>query len=87
MTKSLQFHRIVKVVAGTVLVIALVISFFQRLYAPNVLVLENSPNFPNWLSWLAWFLGAIAAITYFLVDVIEWWRDRSQPLPPGENDV
>jgi hypothetical protein len=61
----------IKIISGTLVIVALVISFFERWYAPNVLVLENSPNFPSWLGWLGWGLAAVAALTYFLVDIVE----------------
>jgi hypothetical protein len=62
----------IKVIAGTLLVVGLAINFFERWYAPHTLLLESSPNFPTWLAWLGWVLAAVAAITYFGVDIVEW---------------
>ena len=59
----------IKIVCGTLVVVALVINFFERKFAPHVLLLQSSPRFPSWLGWLGWGLAAIAALTYFYLDV------------------
>jgi len=59
----------IKVSCGTLVVIALVINFFERRYAPHTLLLESSPRFPSWLGWLGWSLASLAALAYFYIDV------------------
>lgn len=61
---------IVKAVCGTLVVVGLLINFFERKYAPHTLLLESSPNFPSWLGWAGWVVALSAAVGYFIVDVI-----------------
>jgi hypothetical protein len=70
-----------KLVAGTLVVVALVINFFDRWYAPQTLVLESSPNFPTWIGWAGWGLAAVAALTYFSIDFLEGRRGRTTHAP------
>lgn len=61
---------IVKAVCGTLVVVGLLINFFERKYAPHALLLESSPNFPAWLGWAGWVVALLASVGYFLIDVI-----------------
>ena len=70
MTSDTQL--IIKVIAGTVLFISLVIGFFERWYRPSHLLLEQSRSLPSWAGWLGCGFGAVAALTYVVVDFIEW---------------
>jgi hypothetical protein len=70
MTSEMQL--ILKVIAGTVLVVALVIGFLERLFRPSYLLLESSRSFPTWIGWLGWGLATIAALTYILLDFVAW---------------
>ncbi len=70
-----------KLVAGTLVVVALVINFFERWYAPQTLLLESSPNFPAWIGWAGWTLAAVAALTYFSIDFLEGRRGRTTHAP------
>ena len=63
---------LIKVIAGTLLVIALTISFLERWFAPTHIVTEDSRSFPSWVGWFGWGLAALATILYVAVDLIEW---------------
>jgi len=67
-----ETQLIVKVVAGTVLVIALIIGFLERWFRPSYLMLEQSRSFPSWIGWLGWGLATLATLTYVLVDFVAW---------------
>ena len=67
-----ETQLIVKVVAFTVLVIALIIGFFERWFRPSYLMLEQSHSFPTWIGWLGWGLATLATLTYALVDFVAW---------------
>lgn len=58
-----------KVIFGTLVVVGLVINFFERWFAPQTLLLESSPNFPAWLGWTAWVVAALAAVGYFVIEI------------------
>ena len=60
-----------KIVTATVVIVGIVVSFFDRWYAPNALLLESSPNRPWWLGWLMWVLASVPAILYLLLDYLE----------------
>lgn len=62
----------VKVIAGTLIVVGLVVSFFERLFPPEYYETERSRRFPAWLAWLGWAVTAVAAVAYFIVDIVEW---------------
>lgn len=63
-----ETQLILKIVAGTVLVIALIIGFFERLFRPSYLMLESSRSFPSWVGWLGWGMATLATLTCMLVD-------------------
>jgi len=69
MTPQTQYA--LKIIAGAVLIISLLLGFFERRYRPNYLKWENSPNFPHWLGWLGWGLATLAALTYIAVDIVD----------------
>jgi hypothetical protein len=60
-----------KIVAATVVVVGIVVSFLDRWYAPHALLLESSPRRPWWLAWLGWFLTSIPAVLYIVLDYLE----------------
>ena len=70
MTPEMQL--VVKVVSGTVLIIALIIGFFERWFRPSYLMLEESHSFPSWIAWLGWGLATLATLAYIIVDFIAW---------------
>ena len=70
MTPDVQL--IVKVIAGTTLVIALVIGFFERWYKPDYYFTAQSKEIPGWVGWLGWGLAAAATIAYVVVDFVQW---------------
>ena len=61
----------IKLIAGTLIIVSLVIGFLEKWYAPHMIVLESSPDFPNWLGWAGWIIAASAALTYIGLDVFE----------------
>ncbi len=67
-----ETQLVVKVVAGTALVIALIIGFLERWFRPSYLMLEDSRSFPSWIGWFGWGLAALATLTYVLVDFVAW---------------
>ena len=67
-----ETQLLLKVFAGTVLVIALIIGFLERMFRPSYLLLESSRSFPSWIGWLGWGMATIAALTYILVDFVAW---------------
>ena len=60
----------IKIICGTLVAVGLVINFFERWFAPHTLLLESSPNFPAWLGWVGWGVAALAAVAYFVLDII-----------------
>ncbi len=68
--------RAVKVVAGTALVLGLIFTFIERLYAPNTLVTEDSTILPAWIGWFGLLLTAVASVVYVLVDILDWLHRR-----------
>ena len=69
MNMTLEAVHTAKVICGTLVAVALVINFFERCFAPHMVVLESSPNFPAWLGWVAWVVAAFAAVGYFVIDI------------------
>ena len=67
-----ETQLILKLISGTVLVIALVIGFFERWFRPSYLMLEPSSRFPSWIGWLGWGMATLATLTYILIDFVEW---------------
>lgn len=67
---SPELVHTIKIVFGTLVIIGLVINFFERWFSPHTLLLESSPSFPSWLGWLGWSVAATATIGYFALDVL-----------------
>jgi hypothetical protein len=67
-----ETQLLLKVFAGTVLVIALIIGFLERMFRPSYLLLESSRSFPSWIGWLGWGMATFAALSYILVDFVAW---------------
>jgi hypothetical protein len=67
-----ETQALVKVAAGTALVIALVITFLERWFRPSYLMLEQSRRFPSWIGWFGWGLATVATLAYVLIDVLVW---------------
>jgi len=74
---STQTQRTIKIIAGTLAVVALAISFLQQWNSPSALVTEDSPSFPDWASWSSWALTAIGTLVYFGIDLLEWRHSRT----------
>ena len=94
-----DIQRTLKAVAGTTLVIGIVINFFERWYSPHHLLLNSSPEFPGWLGWLGWILASIAALVYIAIDITAWCKhhkegvsasggpqEHSRSQPPGGSE-
>ena len=67
-----ESQQVIKVIAGTAVVIALGIGFFERWYKPDYLLLESSRELPAWIGWFGWVLAASGALAYFFVDLQSW---------------
>lgn len=65
-----QTVLLIKAIAGTALVVALVIGFLERWFTPNYLVTEDSREIPPWIGWLGWILAALGTITYVAIDFV-----------------
>lgn len=60
-----------KIVAGTLVVVGIVVGFIELRHAPHTLLLESSPHRPRWFSkWIGWFLTSIPAILYIVLDYL-----------------
>jgi protein-S-isoprenylcysteine O-methyltransferase Ste14 len=67
-----ETQLIVKVISGTVLVIAVIIGCFERWFRPSYIMEEASHSFPEWIGWLGWGLATLATLTYIFVDFVAW---------------
>jgi protein-S-isoprenylcysteine O-methyltransferase Ste14 len=62
-----------KVFARTLLVVAVVIGFFDRWFRPSYILLQEQPDPPpEWVGWLGWGLLAFAALMLLIIDFVEW---------------
>jgi hypothetical protein len=68
---SPEAQTTIKVVAGTVLVVSLVLGFFERWYKPDTYVTSQSKEIPAWIGWLGWGLAACATAAYVFVDFVQ----------------
>ena len=59
-----------KVLAATLVVVGVVVSFINLKYSPHTLLLESSPKRPAWVQWLGWFIISAAAVLYIVVDFV-----------------
>jgi uncharacterized membrane protein len=57
-----------KVVAAVAAIIALLLGFLERYFAPKAIVTEDSPDYPDWLAWLGWIVAALGILTYIAID-------------------
>lgn len=57
-----------KMIAATLVVVGIVISFYNLKYSPDTLLLESSSKRPAWLPWLGWFLTSASASLYIGLD-------------------
>jgi len=60
-----------KIIAGVLVVVGIVLNFVSLRYAPRALLLEDSPQPPRWLRWAAWGTTSLAAVSYIALDFIE----------------
>lgn len=58
----------VKLVAGTLVVVGVVLGLLNQLLAPSALILESSPNRPKWMPWAAWAVPSFSALIYLYID-------------------
>ncbi len=65
-----------KIVAATLTVLGIILSFLNLLYTPHVLVLESSPTQPPWFPWVSWIILSLGPIVYIIVDILELRRKK-----------
>lgn len=59
-----------KTIAGTLVIVGILISFYNLKNAPHRLLLESSPKQPAWLPWLGWAVTSVSAILYIGLDLL-----------------
>ena len=60
-----------KIIAGTLVVVGVVVGFIELRFRPHHLALESSPTRPRWLpEGIGWFLTSITAILYLALDYL-----------------
>jgi len=67
-----ETQLLLKVIAGTILIIALIIGFLDRLLRPSYIMLESSRSFPSWNGWLGWGMATFATLAYIFLDFVAW---------------
>ena len=60
--------RDLKLIAATLTVVGAVLSILDRIFAPDYLLLESSPDYPNLLRTLGWLFLLIPALIYIVLD-------------------
>ena len=66
--------RDLKIIAATLTIIGAILSILDRIYAPDYLLLESSPNYPNLLRTLGWLLLLIPPLIYIVLDFPNLFR-------------
>ena len=61
----------IKLIAAVLVVVGVVVGFFNLKYSPHTWSLESSPERPAWLPWFGWALTSLASMVYIAVDLIE----------------
>jgi len=60
-----------KIIAGTLVVVGIVVGFIELRYAPHTLLRESSPDRPWWLpKGIGWLLTSVTAIMYIVLDYL-----------------
>jgi len=60
--------RDLKLIAATLTIIGAILSILDRIYAPDYLLLESSPEYPNLLRTLGWLFLLVPALIYIVLD-------------------
>ena len=60
--------RDLKIIAATLTVVGAILSIFDKIYEPDRLLLENSPNYPNFLRLLGWLFLLVPPLIYIWLD-------------------
>ena len=68
-----------KIIAATLVVVGIAVSFYDLKYSPSALLVESSPNRPAWLPWLGWSLTSASAILYIGLDFFGSWASALTP--------
>ena len=63
-------HRTLRKIADTLLIVGLVISFFEHWYESYPALLGDT-QFPGGLDWTGWGLAAVAAVMYIAIGMME----------------
>jgi hypothetical protein len=60
-----------KIVAGSLVVVGIVVGFIERRYAPHAFLPKSSPARPWWLpKGTGWLLTSVMAILYIVLDYL-----------------
>jgi hypothetical protein len=69
--------NVIKIVSAIVVIIGMVVAFFEYVYEPHGLLLESSPKRPWWLpGWLGLVVTSVSALLYITVDVFAYFVSR-----------
>ena len=60
--------RDLKIIAATLTVVGAILSIFDKIYEPDRLLLESSPNYPNFLRLLGWLFLLVQPLIYIWLD-------------------
>ena len=64
-------RRDLKIVAGTLTVVGVVMAVLEHIFAPDYLVFGKSPLDTPWFIWPKLVITSLAPIAYIVIDVIE----------------
>lgn len=69
-----------KIIAGTLVVVGIAISFYNLKYAPGKLLIEDpKKELPAWLPWLGWIVTSASAFLYIGLDFFGSWASLPTP--------
>jgi len=60
--------RDLKIIAASLTVVGAILSVFDKIFAPDHLLLESSPNYPDALRTIGWLFLLIPPLIYIALD-------------------
>ena len=57
-----------KIIAATLTIVGAILSILDKIFAPDRLLLESSPNYPNFLRLLSWLFLLVSPLIYIWLD-------------------
>ena len=66
--------RDLKIIAGTLTVVGAILSIFDKIFAPDHLLLESSPNYPDALRTIGWLFLLIPPLIYIALDFPDFFH-------------